>query len=90
MKLRSSSVIGNDGKVMNINSQRIVKTNKSLNMNLRSRSIREKEDDDIEFSTKSTTLRFRTTNVPVNEIRGQRTGVSQTTNKIANSTIVYG
>ena len=41
MKLRSSSVIGNDGKVMNINSQRIVKTNKSLNMNLRSRSIGE-------------------------------------------------
>jgi len=36
------------------------------------------------------TLRYRTTNVPVNEIRGQRTGDSQTTNKIANGTIVHG
>ena len=36
------------------------------------------------------TLGFRTTKVPVNEIRGQRTGVSWTTKKIANGTIIRG
>ena len=57
MKLRSSSNIGNGGRVMNRNSQRIEKINNSLNMNLRSRSIKEKEDEDMEFSTKSTSAK---------------------------------